>query len=81
MSGGGENEDRVQKGKDLRFTGPSSQNAKRAAAFFKSMCFVLSVCFFLPNTELFSNKTIQSIFIGRVLMEQSKVGCRYTTER
>lgn len=27
MSGGGENEDRVQKGKALRFTGPSSQNA------------------------------------------------------
>lgn len=32
MSGGGENEDRVQKGKALRFTGPSSQNANHVAA-------------------------------------------------
>lgn len=32
MSGRGENEDRVQKGKALRFTGPSSQNAKHVAA-------------------------------------------------
>lgn len=32
MSGGGENEDRVQKGKALRFTGPSSQKANHVAA-------------------------------------------------
>lgn len=31
MSGGGENEDRVQKGKALRFTGPSSKNENYVA--------------------------------------------------
>lgn len=31
MSGGGENEDRVQKGKALRFTGPGSKNENYVA--------------------------------------------------
>lgn len=44
MSGGGENEDRVQKGKALRFTGPGSQNAnQRAGHIYKDD--------FAPNTD------------------------------
>lgn len=45
MSGGGENEDRVQKGKALRFTGPSSQNANHVAAH------IFKVDFFLIQTQ------------------------------
>lgn len=50
MSGKGENEDRVQKGKALRFTGPSSQNAKHVAAH------ILKVDFYF-KTELLRNRT------------------------
>lgn len=39
MSGGGENEDRVQKGKALRFTHPSSKNEDYVATHISKMFF------------------------------------------
>lgn len=46
MSGGGENEDRVQKGKALRFTHPSSKNEDSVATHISKMVF-----FFKLNTQ------------------------------
>lgn len=56
MSGGGENEDRVQKGKALRFTGPSSQNATMKQDTFLRLFF-----FFQPKTQLLRKKTKQQL--------------------
>lgn len=50
MSGVGENEDRVQKGKALRFTGPCSKNEIHAAVHF----FFLD---FRQNTDLLRKET------------------------
>lgn len=50
MSGGGENEDRVQKGKALRFTGSTSQITNHVAAHIFKMDI-----FFYTNVKLLRN--------------------------
>lgn len=53
MSGGGENEDRVQKGKALRFTGPSSKNENYVTPHIAEVFF-----FSLNQTQSFSETTV-----------------------
>lgn len=52
MSGGGENEDRVQKGKALRFTGLSSKNENYVAPHIAEVFFSFNQPQSYPETTV-----------------------------
>lgn len=77
MSGGGENEDRVQKGKALRFTGPSSQNATMKQDTF------LRLFFSFNQKHSFSekNKTTTAFMQGDTVCMQRCAEIQQPTSR